>query len=79
MKCETNQKDIGHPAMFPVELPIRCIKMLSYIGATVLDPFFGSGSTGVACKMLKRNYIGIDISEKYCEIAKNRIDNMEII
>lgn len=70
---EHKMKDIGHPAVFPVELPKRLIKMNTYIGDTVLDPFMGSGSTGVACKMLNRNFIGIEIDKKYFGIAKERI------
>ncbi len=50
MAPETKMKKIGHPAMFPIELPYRLIKMLSWKGATVLDPFNGAGTTGVACE-----------------------------
>jgi DNA modification methylase len=74
---EKNQKGIGHPAMFPVELPYRLIKMLSWKSGTVLDPFSGSGTTGVACKITGRKYIGIELSEDYCKIAENRIINEE--
>ena len=70
---ETRQRKMGHRAMFPLELPRRCIQMLSYRGDTVLDPFNGLGSTCVAAKELGRNYIGFDMSEKYCEISKVRI------
>ena len=69
---ETNQRKIGHPAMFPVELPLRCIKMLSYVGAIILDPFMGAGTTGIACKKTGREFIGIELDEHYFEIAKNR-------
>jgi len=69
---ETRMKRIGHPAMFPIEIPCRLIKMLSWKGATVLDIFNGAGSTGVACQMLNRKYIGIEMSEEYCEISVNR-------
>lgn len=72
---ETNMKSIGHPAMFPVELPYRLIKMLSWKSGTVLDPFSGAGTTGLACKITGRNYIGIEMSEEYCKIAENRIMN----
>lgn len=60
-------------ATFPKSLPARCINLLSYEGDVVLDPFNGSGSTTLAAKLLKRNYIGIDISAKYCEIARERL------
>jgi len=73
---ETKMKKIGHPAMYPVELPYRLIKMLSWKGATVLDPFNGAGTTGVACNELGRKYIGIEMSQKYCDITKHRIDNI---
>lgn len=61
-----------HPAPFPVELPGRCIRLLSYEGDLVLDPFCGSGTTCLAAKMENRHYIGIDISPKYCEMARKR-------
>ena len=70
-----NPKRVGHPAPFPLELPKRCIKLFSYVGDIVLDPFAGSGTTLVAAYLLKRKAIGIDISRKYCEIAKNRLVN----
>ncbi|MCD6435568.1 MAG: site-specific DNA-methyltransferase [Clostridiales bacterium] len=72
---EGSAKKIGHPAPFPLELPHRLIKMLSWKHATVLDPFSGSGTTGVACSQLERDYIGIELSEKYCELSRKRIEN----
>ena len=68
-----NPKNVGHPAPFPIELPWRCIKLFSYIGDIVLDPFVGSGTTLIAAYMLRRRAIGIDISRKYCEIARERL------
>ena len=71
-----NLKKIGHPAAYPIELPKRCIKMFSWIGATVYDPFSGSGTTAFACKALNRHYIGSEISEQYCLLAKNRLEGV---
>jgi len=71
---ETQMKKIGHPAMFPVELPYRLIKMLSWTDATVLDIFNGAGTTGVACEMLGRKYIGIEMSKQYCDITADRLN-----
>ncbi len=68
-----NRKAIGHPAPFPLELPLRCIKLFSYEEDIVLDPFVGSGTTMIACKMLNRKCIGIDIDKKYLGIAISRI------
>jgi len=68
-----SKKKIGHPAPFPLELPKRCIKLFSYVGDTILDPFLGSGTTLVACELLKRQGIGVEIDGKYCDIAKKRI------
>ena len=68
---------VNHPAPFPVELPKRCIELYSFAGDVVLDPFNGSGSTCVAAKMTGRTFVGVDLSEAYCEIAQNRIDQIE--
>ena len=70
-----SKKKVGHPAPFPVELPRRCIKLFSYEGDTILDPFLGSGSTLVATYINKRKGIGIDIDAHYCDIAVKRLKN----
>ena len=51
------------------------INLLSNENDTILDPFMGSGTTGVACKKLKRNFIGYDLNKEYCEIALKRLNN----
>jgi site-specific DNA-methyltransferase (adenine-specific) len=68
-----SKKKIRHPSPFPVQLPRRCIKLFSYVGDTVLDPFLGSGTTLIACLQTGRKGIGIEIDRKYCEIAKQRL------
>lgn len=68
-----SKKKVGHPAPFPVELPKRCIKLFSFVGDTVLDPFLGSGSTLIACALLNRKGIGVEIDENYCDLAKQRL------
>ena len=68
-----SKKRIGHPAPFPIELPRRCIKLFSYVGDTVLDPFMGSGTTLVAACLNKRYGIGIEVDRGYCKLAKDRI------
>ena len=72
-KLGTSSNKKGTKATFPISLPTRCIELFSYEGDTILDPFMGSGTTGVACKKLKRDFIGIELSENYFEIAKGRI------
>lgn len=62
-----------HPAPFPLELPLRCIKLFSYKEDIILDPFIGSGTTAIACEDLERQWVGVDISEKYISIAKKII------
>lgn len=82
-------KQINHEAMFPDELPRRLIKMFTFIGDTVLDPFLGSGTTVKAAFELKRNAIGYEINKEFLKIIKEKIgisedflklyDNVEVI
>jgi site-specific DNA-methyltransferase (adenine-specific) len=64
---------IGHPAPFPLELPRRCIKLFSFVGDTVLDPFLGSGTTLVAAAQSGRRGIGIEVEAKFCALAAERL------
>lgn len=66
-----------HETQKPEDLMTILVKLITKEGHTVLDPFMGSGTTGVACKKLNRKFIGIEKDEKYFEIAKNRIENTE--
>ena len=66
-------KRIGHEAPFPRVLPRRCIKLLSFPGDTVLDPFMGSGTTMLEAIEHERNVIGIEIENKYCQLTRNRV------
>ncbi|MBI1934955.1 site-specific DNA-methyltransferase [Candidatus Woesearchaeota archaeon] len=68
-----SKKRIGHPAPFPVELPRRCIKLFSFVGDVVFDPFLGSGTTLLAAASTKRKGIGVEIDKTYCELAKRRL------
>ena len=74
-RAESARK-IGHPAPFPVELPKRCIKLYSFEGDVVLDPFIGSGTTAITAIELNRHYIGYEIDQKYIDIANNRIRSL---
>lgn len=69
-----SKKRIGHPAPFPIELPRRCVKMFSYVGDTVLDPFLGSGTTLIACLQNNRKGIGIELDEQYSALAQKRLE-----
>ncbi len=64
-----------HPAEKPTELIDVLIKKSTTETDLILDPFLGSGTTAVACKRLNRRFIGIEISEKYCQIARDRLNN----
>lgn len=66
-------KNSGHPAVFPLRLAADHIMTWSNTSDVILDPFMGSGTTGVACKNLNRKFIGIELDEKYFKIAENRI------
>lgn len=63
----------GHPVPYPVELPARCIRLSTWPGEVVLDPYMGSGTTLLAARGLGRRAIGIDVSEAYCELAVTRL------
>ena len=64
---------IGHPAPYPIEIPYRLIRMFSFEGDVVLDPFLGSGTTALAARRCDRNYIGYEIHEKFKTLTKNRL------
>ncbi len=66
-------RKVGHPAPFPVELPLKCIKLYSFENDVVLDPFIGSGTTAIAALMSNRRFVGYDTEKKYVEIAEKRI------
>lgn len=68
-----HRSKVNHPAPFPLQLPYRCIKLFSFVGDVVLDPFVGSGTTLIACHKLGRIGIGVEISEAYCNIAIKRL------
>jgi len=67
------EKQNKHLAMFPEELPRRLIKMFSFVGETVLDPFLGSGTTSLAAKNLNRNSIGYEINEDFLPIIEEKL------
>ncbi len=70
---ERNMKEFGHPAMFPEELALRVIKLFSFVGDVVLDPFNGAGTTTAVAQRLGRRFVGIDISPEYCAVARKRL------
>lgn len=77
--CASNnaKKDL-HPAPYPEELIERLLKIYSYERDIVLDPFNGTGTTTYVANLLNRQFIGIELSSKYCEIAINRLQNKDI-
>lgn len=67
-----------HPAEKPVDLIKRFIRVSSQENDIILDPFLGSGTTAVAAKDLNRKYIGYEISKEYCQIAKERLEEIKL-
>lgn len=67
-------RKIGHPAPFPIELPLRCIKLYTFENDVVLDPFIGSGTTAIAALKENRKFVGYDTEKKYVDKANKRID-----
>lgn len=72
-----SKERVKHPTQKPVQLMERCVKLWSNEGDTILDFTMGSGSTGVACKNLNRDFIGIELDEEYFKIAKERIEKAQ--
>ncbi len=68
-------KRIGHEAPFPLELPKRCIKLFSFVGDTILDPFAGSGTTLISAINNSRIAQGIELESQYCDLAIQRIED----
>lgn len=67
------ERNRTHPAPFPVELPYRFIKLFSFVGDVIFDPFSGSSTTAMAAKMLDRNYLGVDLEQKYVDMSNARL------
>ncbi len=70
----TTESSVDHPAPFPVELPRRLILLYTSPGDVVLDPFMGAGATAVAAVQTGRRYVGYDVSEDYCALARKRVE-----
>lgn len=70
----TTESGVDHPAPFPVELPRRLILLYTSPGDLVLDPFMGAGATAVAAVQTGRRYVGYDVSEEYCALARQRVE-----
>ncbi len=69
---------VGHPAPFPEELPERLIRLYTYPGNTVLDPFAGSGTTLRVAERLGREAIGVELSAEYCRLIEKRLDRNQM-
>lgn len=69
----TGESTRSHPAPFPLELAYRLVRMFSFVGDTVLDPFCGTATTMVAAMKCERNSIGIEIDRDYCRLAASRL------
>jgi site-specific DNA-methyltransferase (adenine-specific) len=72
MQAESARK-VGHPAPFPVELPRRLIQLYTFENEIVLDPFMGSGQTGIAATQSRRHFVGYEIDKTYVNLANERI------
>jgi len=71
-------KRIGHPAPYPVALVDRLVRLLSYRGDVILDPFIGSGTTAVTAIRSGRHYVGYDTSQEYIDLANKRISEAKV-
>jgi site-specific DNA-methyltransferase (adenine-specific) len=69
----SGEKQTKHLAMFPMELPTRLIKMFTFVGETVLDPFLGSGTTSLAARNLNRNSVGFEINDEFLPVITRKL------
>jgi len=77
-KVRQKKEDFNfHPTLKPVELMEHLVKLATFESQTVLDPFMGSGSTGMACLALKRHFIGYELDKNYFDIAKTRLSQSQ--
>ena len=77
---QSNKKDkkiYGHPTVKPLNIIENIITNSSLENDVILDPFAGSGTTGVACSKLNRNYILFEKESKWCDVAKKRLENQK--
>ena len=72
------EKKLGHPAMFPIQLASRLIEIFSKKEELILDPFLGSGSTVIAANILGRQGVGIELSKRYVALARQRVKNLQL-
>ncbi len=72
-------KQDGHIAVFPEELPARLIKMFSFVGETIFDPFMGSGTTALAARNLKRNSIGYEINKDFKQYYEQKVISASLL
>ena len=73
LQAESARK-VGHPAPFPVELPLRLIQLYTFAGEVVLDPFMGSGQTAIAARRAGRRFVGYEIDPGYVALAESRLE-----
>lgn len=71
------ERNRDHPAPFPVELPLRLIKMYSFVDDIVVDPFMGSGTTAIASILSDRKYVGYEINPEFVKMTDNRLEQIK--
>lgn len=77
-RCKHNKTRDAHPCQLPVPLLERILLMTTDKGDVICDPFMGTGTTAIAAKRLDRNYIGCELNNNYCEIIRQKINNIQI-
>jgi len=75
---DSRERKTGHPTQKALEVFKWCIKEFTQEGNLILDPFLGSGTTAIACEKLNRRWIGIELNAEYCNIARQRLKNVQL-